>query len=72
MPIKFFVSRSGRHYFDEDGQLYFYDRGEAKWLLSRTRTLAQVVTEGRLEEVQSPDDFVFYARKAYYELKGRL
>lgn len=71
MPMldrRFFVSKSGRHYFLDGAVLYTYDRGEGKWNKS-SRSLQEVIAEGRLNEVDSADDFVFYARNAYYALE---
>lgn len=61
----FYVSKSGRQYVHEpSGALWNYDREVNRWMPA-LRTLEDVIAEGRLFEVPSPDDFVFYARKAY-------
>jgi hypothetical protein len=64
MMRRFYISRSGRHYVSEGELLFHYDRENSRW--ERTaRTLTDVQSEGRLREVDSHDDFVHYARRAY-------
>lgn len=68
MTRRFYVTRSGRSYFvKENNVVLAYDRPSSRWITtSWNEKDLQRAYPGRLNEVSSPDEFIFYAREAYY------